>query len=112
MSTGDYDEKERRRKRTSKVIRLSRDVFNFIGRKARKGESADSTLRRLFGLADRKGTPQDLRVYYVVPNDGKPIIRDTEADARGEAILLAARRRLGAKKAERVIEVREIPYVD
>lgn len=101
-----------RKKRTSRVVRLSREVYGYVHRKARRGEAADATLRRLFGLPDRKGEPQVLRTYYVVPNEGRPLISDREADARGQAILMAARKRLGAKKAERVIEVKEVPYVE
>ena len=94
-------------KRKGPVIRVSHDVERFLTRHRRKKESFDAILRRYFGLPDKRGNPQDLRTYFVIPNDDKPIVFTEEPDARGFAIQLAIRQ--NRKKTERAIEVREVP---
>lgn len=100
-------ERERARTRTSRLVRLSAVVLRHLKEKAQKRESADLTLRRLLGLPDKKGKAQTLELYYVIPNGGDPKISRDLAEARGEAILLAAGK--GLKRAERIITVQELP---
>lgn len=103
-------EKEARRNRSGKIVRLSETVTNYLTKRRKKGESFDACLRRQFGLADRRGRAQSLATYFVLENFGNPIIKKTLADARGEAIVQATKRKLGIKKAEAVKEVREVPH--
>ena len=91
---------------TGKPIRISDDVTNFLNRKRRKNESYDSLLRRVFGLPDKSGNAQELKVYWVIDNSGDPQAYVEESIARGDAVRLAIR--AGKKKTERVFEVREI----
>ncbi len=90
----------------NKVIKLSPEVISFLNqRKARMtNPSYDAALRYYFGLPTRKGEPQTLVTYYVLPNEGEPLVFTTKAEARGAAVLRAVRR--GLKRAEAVITVR------
>lgn len=90
-----------------KAVRISLGVQNYLKKHQRGKESYDSVLRRMFGMPTTKGKAQELLRYFIVPNGTDPVIRKSVAEARGAAILLAARK--GIKKAEAVIEVREIP---
>jgi hypothetical protein len=98
---------EKNKKKYGKAVRISQDVKVYLERRQRGKESYDAILRRLFGLETRKGEAQPLHTYYVIPNNGDPIIRASLAEARGEAILLATKR--GIKKAEQIVTVQEIP---
>lgn len=98
---------EKQRKKYGKAVRISLDVKNYLEKRQRGSESYDSILRRLFGLPTRKGEAQPLRILYVVPNGEAPITKSTLAEARGQAILLAAKR--GAKKADAVLTFQEVP---
>jgi len=95
------------REKYGKAVRISKDVKTYLEKRQRGTESYDATLRRLFGLPDRKGNAQPLRTLWIVPNGTAPIARLTQAEARGDAIVLAAKR--GIKKAEQVIQVQEVP---
>lgn len=99
-------EKEKQRGR---VIKLSKEVANFLSRKRldKKKESFDSVLRRHFGLPSRKGEPQALRTYFILDTEEQPLAFREAPEARGFAIIHALRKK--RKKADRVIEVREIP---
>jgi hypothetical protein len=98
-----------KRKSTNRPVKLSKEVLGWISkRKLRKGEknveSFDAFLRRFFGLPSRKGEPQELKKYYVLPNEGEPLIFLNKAEARGAAVIRAVRR--GTRKAEPVLTVR------
>lgn len=88
------------------VLRIPKLVENHLRKRQHAGEKLNDTLRRVLGLPTRRGKKQELRTYYVVPNGESPVIRLSMAEARGEAILLATRKRL--KKAEAVVTVQEI----
>jgi len=100
-------ESAKKKKPRGKVIKLSLELSAYLKSRMSRGEGYDAVIRRLLGLPTRKGEPQGLAEFYVVPNDGKPIIRLTLAEARGDAILQATKKKL--KKAERVLTVREVP---
>lgn len=106
MSIIDVSTATRRKKKEGKVIKISHFLANYLRKRGSRGESFDSILRRHFGLPDRKGKPNKLAYYYVVPGE-KPIIRTDLAEARGEAIVQAARK--GLKKAVAVLTLREVP---
>lgn len=95
------------RKKYGKAVRISLDVKNYLEKRQRGTESYDSILRRLFGLPTRKGDTQPLGLLFVIPNGEAPITKLTLAEARGQAILRAARR--GSKKAEAVLTYQEVP---
>ena len=95
------------RKTQAKAVKLTADVIGRLDRKRRKGESYDSMLRRQFGFPSRKGEPQPLQEFFVLPNDGQPLIFLSEAEARGAAITLAVRK--GKRKTEAVVTAREVP---
>lgn len=44
---------------TTKAIRVSQDVLDHIRKKARRGESRDQTLGRLFGISGHDGNVRD-----------------------------------------------------
>lgn len=94
------------KKMPGKAVKLSQAVVTYLRKKGEETESYDSILRREFGLPSRKGEDQSLCVYYLVPG-GKPELSESLAEARGAAILLAARK--GLKKAVSIITLREIP---
>lgn len=100
-TAGDASEAEK-----GKVIRLSKAAENYLKKRQHDDEKLNDTLRRILGLPNRRGEAQPLRIYYVVPNGHAPIVRLSLAEARGEAILLATRKKL--KKAEAVIIVQEM----
>ncbi len=96
--------------KAGKVVKLSHEVIAWINpRKLRKGEanveSYDAALRRFFGIPTLKGESQSLRKYYVIENEGEPLIFRTRAEARGVAIVRAVRK--GSKKPEHVMLVVE-----
>lgn len=74
--------------------RLSNEVRIALKKRARNKESFDSILRRMLGLPDRNGRPQILQVFWLLPS--RLIAKRTQAEAKGEAVLLAARE--GKKK--------------
>lgn len=110
-SGGDYgkssEEKEKSKKERDKgeVIRVSRNVLNYIRRKQKNRESVDATLRRLFGLANRKGETPALRTYFVLT---QPVLSvfSSAADARGASVMNAVKGK--KKKAEAPTKVREV----
>lgn len=97
------------RPKKGKVVRISKEVEQHLRRKRKKKESFDSVLRRMFGLNDLKGIPQPLHTYWVLANEGQPMIFMLgEKDvARGMAMRLAVRR--GVRKTEPVLRVQEVP---
>ncbi len=90
----------------SKVIKLSLEVINLLNRRRARmnNTSYDAALRYYFGLPSRKGEEHNLATYYVLPNEGEPLIFKTKAEARGAAVIRAVRK--GHKRAEAVITVR------
>lgn len=100
---------EERRVRTGKVVRLSRLILAYVESRKRGRESLDGTLRRVFGLPDRKGSEQPLRTYFILDNGGRPLVRYSEEEARGEAVIQAVKR--GDRTYEKPIKVREeVPW--
>jgi hypothetical protein len=95
----------------SKPVKLSGAVIGFLnnrrGNKGGRKESYDSVLRRYFGLPTQRGKPQRLKTYFVLDNDGSPLIFTRKADAAGEAVILAVRRK--GKQPDPVITVRGAP---
>lgn len=96
-----------------KAVKLSPQLVSWIERKKRRPgrpneESYDSVLRRFLGLPDRrgKGRRQELKTFFIVPNEGQPMVFLEEAEARGAAIMLAVRKK--REKPEAAIEVREV----
>lgn len=78
-----------------KVVRLTPDLVRLVSEAQGEGETIPSVIRRLLGLTG------DL--IYVLPSD----IHETVADAKGEAVIRAVRRK--QKKIERPVPVRRIP---
>ena len=78
-----------------KVVRLTPDLVKLVSSEQREGESVPSVIRRLLGLTGE--------LIYVLPSD----IHETVADARGEAVLRAVRRK--GRKIERPLAVRRVP---
>lgn len=99
---------ENKKPKKGRVIRLSPEVELFLRKHRKKSESFDATLRRRFGLPTRKGEPQELGIFFVLENSGRPLIFTEEPEARGFAVELAIRKR--TRKAERVLTVQEIPW--
>lgn len=98
--------KQNDEKNKGRVIRLSKATENYLTQRRHGDESPNETLKRILGLPNRRGEEQKLKRYYVIPNGNSPLVRMTLAEARGEAILIATRKKL--KKAEAVIVVQEI----
>lgn len=94
--------KKKQKKRLSRIIRISRPVDEWLTQHRRGKESFDTTLRRLFGLADKKGTPPETRTYFILDNEGEPFAYCDRASARGAAITLAIRK--SKKRPERILE--------
>lgn len=86
-----------------KPVRLSNEVLNVLRVKLRRGESFDSMMRRLLGLPDRHGKPQEVRTYWILPQAMR--VARTLAEARGESILWAVQN--GKKKTEKPVRVTE-----
>lgn len=100
------------RKRQDRVVRLSKTIIGYLKKRKSGNESFDSTLRRQFGIPSFKDRGDDnrnaLRTFFLVRQEaGHFKVFDDLATARGEAILVAMRK--GVRKAERVIETREVP---
>lgn len=98
-----------RRKFASKgrPVRLSDDIYNLLDKKRSrftKRLSFDCLLRRVFGLPNRRGEPQPLVEGWLEVNSGKFYL--DEADARGAAVIEAARAR--TKKVKRPLRMREV----
>ena len=85
---------KKRTPKKGKVVRLTPDLVKLVSSEQREGESVPSVIRRLLGLTGE--------LIYVLPSD----IHETVADARGEAVLRAVRKR--AKKIERPVPLRRI----
>ncbi len=101
-----------KKRRDGKVIKLSRELSKFLDGLRSGTESYDSALRRHFGLPSRTGHPQPLRKYYVIDSPKNLSVFRTQAEAKGEAILLAVKRgqRFSHKeKKDEVLSVREMP---
>lgn len=96
-------------KKASRVIRISTEVEMHLKARRRKSEPFDSTLRRLFGLATKKGEPQPLAKFFVIPDSSQPLIFLDRADARGVSMQRAVQKGLAWNKAESVLTVREEP---
>ena len=87
-----------------KPVKLSGEVIDFLNqRRGKDRASYDSILRRYLELPTKKGQAQSLRTYYVLDNEGSPLIFTRKADAAGEAVMLAVKRK---GKPEPVIIVR------
>lgn len=95
------------KKQLGKIVRISRDLEIYLNQRRRKKESVDASLRRHFGLPTVKGKAQDLKLYYILDNNGQPMVFRDKSDARGAAIQLAISQ--GRKKTEGVVIVREVP---
>lgn len=96
----------KRRKRQSRIIRISRDVDVFLNRARKHKGTYDAILRKLLGLDPKKGQAEPLKHYWVIPNGNDPVIYNTEAQAKGGAIVLAVKQH--RKEAHPVIKVREV----
>ena len=96
-----------------KPVKLSDELTDHLtSLKQETSESYDACLRRQLGLPTRKGKPQHLEHFWVIPEADPPICRKTQADAKGEAILLSVKRGMKASDKQRpaaVIKVREVP---
>ena len=103
----------RKRKKASKgeAVRLSDAVIAYLNRQNNnRGLSYDALMRKLFGLPDRKGASQRLIEGYLIPASGAFHLRTkdyTEADANGDAIIAAAKKK--SKKVHAPILMREVP---
>lgn len=86
--------KKKRKPKPGRVVRLTPDLVRLVTENQEEGETVPAVIRRLLGLTG------DL--IYVLPSD----IHETVADARGEAVLRAVRRK--QKKIERPIPVRKV----
>lgn len=96
----------------SKVIKLSAPLVAHLNGLREGKESYDSCLRRHFGLPSRTGHPQELREYYVIDSPKQLSIHRSQAEAKGEAILIAVRagqKRTDKQRKEPVLTVRETP---
>ncbi len=98
-----------------KPVKLSTELTAFLNkRKLRRGEknveSYDAVIRRMLGLPTKEGEAQELRTYFVLPqeSENEPLIFLKKSEARGAAILRSVRR--GNRKPEVVITVRELPF--
>lgn len=97
------------RGKSGRAVKLSKEVIAWLEKNQRRIndkriESYDEILRRLFGLPTRRGERQPTLTYFVLPNEGEPLIFQDKAEARGAAVIRAVRR--GLKKAEAVVTVR------
>jgi hypothetical protein len=100
------------KRKNGKVIKLSRELAKYLDGLRTERESYDSALRRQFGLPSRTGYEQMLKHYFVIDSPVQLSIHRTEAEAKGEAILLAVRsgqKRTDKKRKEAVLTVRELP---
>lgn len=98
--------KSKTKRKTGKVVKLTRFLANWLRARGARDESFDSILRRQFGLPSCRGEAQPLSLFYVIP--GPPAqVSDDLAEARGKAIVAATRK--GLKRAQSVITVREVP---
>ena len=92
-----------------RVIRISHELEMYFNRHRRKGTSFDVFIRRRFGLLRKKDTAYTPATYYVLENDGSPLIFTEEAEAKGMAILRAVSKGKKRKEVERVLTVQELP---
>ena len=87
-------------------VRISNEVLGALDKKKRFKESYDAILRIILGLPTRKGKPQPLRSFWVLPTS--LIAKLSKAEAKGEAVLQSVRN--GKKKVmEAPIKVIETP---
>lgn len=93
----------KKRKQKGKVVRLGASVYARLLVKKRDGESWDSLMRRLLGLANKKGIEQTKRTYWILPQ--AKLIFDNEKDARGMSVVIAVK--AGKKKPESPLKVSE-----
>lgn len=104
--------KKKRKTTTHKVMRVSGPVLARLRRLKRDKESLDGLLRRLLGMPTRKGEPQPLKRFYLLPNDDEIvpwIAMEDEEQVRGIQVLKKTRAKLSGLtyKPSRPIEVRE-----
>jgi hypothetical protein len=91
-----------KKKTSGKVIKISKEVFSFI-KEGRESLSADAALRKLLGIAPRKGEFSPPLEYWLIR---KPLsIFKTRKAARGAAIVQSVR---VTAEVERPRKIREI----
>ena len=99
-----------KRNQRGMVVRVSEDLEQALKKRRRKRESYDALLRRCLGLPDKKGKPQSpyqiLHTYWAIHNEGAPMVFMSQADAKGAAIQLAVKNKLG--RIPRVFRVTEV----
>ena len=97
--------RKRKPKKGGRVVKISQEVYNHIVKGKRRQNSIDGALRRLFGIATRKGRSQGLKQYWVLK---KPNVRvfDKLSIAKGEAIRHSVR--AGQERVEEPVKVREV----
>lgn len=98
------EKQEEKKKRYGRVLKVSQESYTYLRKKKKKGEGFDATIRRIFGLKDKKGNPQPLKKYWLLERP-EPTIFATQSEARGEAMIRAAMD--GKRKAEKPKRMRE-----
>jgi len=91
------------KKQKGKVIRVSELTYGLLAKKRQSKMSWDALLRRQFGLPDKRGNPQPLGEWYVLPEAMQ--VFDSLPKAKGAAVLNAVKSKSG--RAERPLKVRE-----
>jgi len=88
-----------------KVVRVSPKVWEYLKTKRKPKETIDSLIRRLIGFPNKKGEPNSVNTYFILPET--KIVCDSVEEARGKAILFAIKN--GKKKpTEKPVRVREV----
>lgn len=97
--------KSRKRRKASKgrVLRVSDAVYSYLNQR-RANRSFDCLLRTIHGLPDREGIPQPLIEGWLEITSGRFFF--DEADARGEAVMAAARAK--SKTVNKPLKMREV----
>jgi hypothetical protein len=95
-----------------RIVRVSNDVFNVLNRRRPKDMSWDSFMRKMLGLPDRSGNPQNIVEGYLEVTTGRflPLTPDknwrTLAEEAYEIAIVAAAKR-GTSKVHKPIKLRE-----
>lgn len=96
--------KRKQRPKRGHVIRLSPKAWSLVEKKKRSRETIAAVVERLLGLT-AEGASSALS-FYILPESGVVLKARSLAEAKGAAVLLAAKRK--RTEVERPVEVRVI----
>lgn len=96
--------KRKQRPKKGKVIRLTPGAWSLIEKKKKSRETIAATVERLLGLSS-SGVADNFS-YYILPESGIVIKARSLAEAKGTAVLLAAKRK--RSEIEKPLEVRVV----